>query len=169
MLRCGAGRSARTPGGWTFPDLIAAAAEAEGFPAWLTPTTSASWLVSMAEAVKSACAESGQSVPGTVGELMQCLPQSGGVLPQRRGGAPDLTGEGLYQHQYRGGGCQDGYLNRLTARATGLPVLAGRWKEGTALGNLMAQMLACGNSTPPAEAGRWAAVRRSFTIKEVHP
>ena len=165
-----AGREERSDTGreWTFPDLIAAAAEAEGFPSvvnanderFLAP-------VCMAEAVKSACAESGQSVPGTVGELMQCVYRS--LAECYRSAVEELrtlTGRAYTNINIVGGGCQDGYLNRLTARATGLPVLAGP-VEGTALGNLMAQMLACGEFHSPAEAR--AAVRRSFTIKEVHP
>ena len=42
-----------------------------------------------------------------------------------------------------GGGCQDLYLNALTAEATGLEVFAGPI-EGTAIGNLIVQMVAAG-------------------------
>ncbi len=65
-----------------------------------------------------------------------------------------------------GGGCQNKYLNRLTARATGLPIYAGP-TEGTALGNLVVQMLKNGEFTSLQEARN--AIARSFDIKEVNP
>ncbi len=65
-----------------------------------------------------------------------------------------------------GGGCQNEYLNRLTAQATGLPVFAGP-TEGTALGNLVVQMLKNGEFTSLQEARN--AIARSFDIKEVNP
>ena len=62
---------------WSFPDLIAAAESAADFPsvvdanddAFLAPD-------SMIAAVQKACAGSGQAVPRTVGELMQCVYRS---------------------------------------------------------------------------------------------
>lgn len=63
-----------------------------------------------------------------------------------------------------GGGAKDDYLNELTARATGLPVFAGP-TEGTALGNLMVQMIA--NGEYPDLAAARKAVRHSFTVKEI--
>ena len=65
-----------------------------------------------------------------------------------------------------GGGSQDGYLNQMAANVTGLPVYAGP-TEGTALGNLMVQMLAAGEF--PDLAAIRKAVRHSFSIQEVLP
>ncbi len=65
-----------------------------------------------------------------------------------------------------GGGCQNAYLNRLTAKATGLPVCAGP-TEGTALGNLVVQMLRNKEFASLQEARN--AIAKSFEIKEVHP
>ncbi len=65
-----------------------------------------------------------------------------------------------------GGGCQNAYLNRLTAQETGLPVFAGP-TEGTALGNLLVQMLKNGEF-PSLQAAR-NALAVSFEIKEVKP
>ena len=65
-----------------------------------------------------------------------------------------------------GGGCQDGYLNRLTAAATGLPVWAGP-VEGTAIGNLVIQMIRGGEFADLAAAR--SCIRESFDIKEVLP
>ena len=56
-----------------------------------------------------------------------------------------------------GGGSQDKYLNELTAKATGLEVIAGP-TEGTAIGNLIVQMVASGELAGLAEAR--AAIER---------
>ncbi len=62
-----------------------------------------------------------------------------------------------------GGGCQNAYLNRLTAQTTGLPVFAGP-TEGTALGNLVVQMLNHHEFASLQEARN--AIARSFEIKQ---
>lgn len=153
---------------WTFPDLIAEAESCGPFPStvdvndsrFLSPP-------SMLEEVRAACRERGGQIPESVGEVMQCIYQS--LAACYRGAVAELsalTGRTYTAIHIVGGGCQDDYLNRLTAQATGLPVLAGP-VEGTALGNLLAQMLA--NHEYPSLAAARAAIRESFTIKEVQP
>ena len=58
------------------------------------------------------------------------------------------------------------YLNRRTAQATGLPVYAGP-VEGTAIGNLIVQMIAGGDFETLQSARD--AIHKSFEIKEVNP
>lgn len=53
-----------------------------------------------------------------------------------------LTGKEYTSINIVGGGSQDMYLNQMTANATQLPVFAGP-TEGTALGNMMVQMMPC--------------------------
>ena len=65
-----------------------------------------------------------------------------------------------------GGGSRDALLNRLTAQATGKEVFTGP-SEGTAVGNLLAQLLAQGVFSSVAEAR--GAVRRSFPVGCVRP
>ena len=117
----------------------------------------------MTDAVKQFCVQTGQSVPQTVGELMQCVYAS---LAAGYAGAvrelSALTGKVYTSINIVGGGSKDGYLNELTARTTGLPVFA-----GPTLGNLMAQFIAAGEFDD-LEAAR-AAIRQSFDIKEVTP
>ncbi|MBP3322892.1 MAG: rhamnulokinase [Clostridia bacterium] len=62
-----------------------------------------------------------------------------------------------------GGGSKDTYLDKLTAETTGLTLYAGP-TEGTALGNLMSQMLEKGEFTSLQEARN--AVKKSFDIKK---
>ena len=68
-----------------------------------------------------------------------------------------LTGRKYTSINIVGGGCRDGYLNELTAAETGLEVMAGP-VEGTAIGNLIVQMIAAGEFASLAEA-RAAIVR----------
>ncbi len=75
---------------------------------------------------------------------------------------PDLPGT----LHIAGGGSRNGLLNQMTADASGLRVLAGP-SEATALGNVLAQMIARGDLASLAE-GR-AIIRDSFEIGEFTP
>ena len=54
-----------------------------------------------------------------------------------------MTGRNYAKIHIVGGGCKDGYLNELTAKATGKTVIPGP-SEATALGNILSQMLKAG-------------------------
>ena len=151
-----------------FPELIAAARASSGFPGmvdadddrFLAPR-------SMIGEVKAACAEAGYPAPATTGEVMQAIYNSL-ADDYRRAVATlqSLTGQAYTSVNIVGGGSQDGYLNQMTANATGLPVYAGP-TEGTALGNLMVQFIAAGEYAD-LQAAR-DAIKKSFEIKEVQP
>jgi rhamnulokinase len=153
---------------WGFQDLIAAAELEGAFPS-VVDVDDESFLapVSMMEAVRAFCRRTGQPEPKRIGEVMQCIYRS---LARRYAQAiaelSALTGKTYAAIHIVGGGCQDQYLNQLTADAAGLPVLAGP-VEGTALGNLMVQMIAAGEFADLAEAR--AAVRASFPIRRFEP
>lgn len=76
-----------------------------------------------------------------------------------------LTGKEYTSINIVGGGSQDMYLNQMTANATQLPVFAGP-TEGTALGNLMVQMIRAGVQRP---CGCTRLHQKSFTILECDP
>ncbi len=65
-----------------------------------------------------------------------------------------------------GGGSNAEYLNRLTAKATGIPVYAGP-TEATAIGNVAAQMMTAGELAG-LKAAR-ACVFDSFPITQYQP
>ena len=151
----------------SFPELIAASLAAD-FASCVDPNDSRFLApTSMIAEVKAACADTHQPMPQTTGEVMQCIYNS---LTQDYRRAIEtlqaLTGKTYTSLNIVGGGSQDGYLNQLTANATGLPVFAGP-TEGTALGNLMVQFIHAGVFADLTEAR--AAIKRSFEIKEYNP
>ncbi len=148
----------------SFPDLIAAAKEASGFIAkvnvndnrFLAPD-------SMISEICKACKETGQPVPKTVGELMQCVYLSlSDCYRDAINNLSSLTGKNYTSINIVGGGCRDMYLNELTAKATGLPVYAGPI-EGTAIGNLVVQMINDGVFKDLTDARN--CIRESFDVK----
>lgn len=165
-----AGKDVRPAGDqiWSFQELSQAAEAAADFPS-VVDVNDSRFLApeNMSDAVRAFCRERGQPVPRTVGELMQCVYRSLSLC--YRDAVRELSG--LTGRRYTaihivGGGCQDSYLNRLTAQAAGLPVTAGP-VEGTAIGNLLVQLVAAGELSG-LETAR-ALVRDSFEIKEVTP
>ena len=122
---------------------------------------------SMSAAVRAYCERTGQPVPQSPGELLSCVYHSlAQCYAQSVRQLERLTGRGFQAVHIVGGGSQDAYLNQLTASATGLPVYAGP-TEGTALGNLLVQMIAQGEFASLQEARD--AIRASFAVKEVLP
>ena len=97
---------------------------------------------SMAEAVADCCRTSGQQVPVTQGEMVKCVLRSLADRYRRAiEGLNALLPRPVERLRIIGGGSQNGYLNRLTSLATGLPVEAGP-VEATAIGNIRCQQQA---------------------------
>ena len=165
-----AGRKSRHATGrtYSFPDLIAEAQSAADFPS-VVDANDDSFLApdSMIDAIRDWCGKSGQPVPQTVGEIMQCVYKSlSKCYKDAIAGLSALTGKTYTSINIVGGGCQDMYLNRMTANTTGLPVYAGP-VEGTAIGNLIVQMIA-GGEFDSLQAAR-DVIRKSFDIVEIKP
>lgn len=152
----------------SFPELIAAAQEASSF-AGIVSTGDDRFLApkSMIKEVKAACKDGGKPVPATTGEVMQTIYNSLSHDYQTAiQELQSLTGKEYTSINIVGGGSQDMYLNQMTANATQLPVFAGP-TEGTALGNLMVQMIRAGEFKDLADAR--ASIKKSFTILECNP
>ncbi len=106
---------------------------------------------SMIAEVSAAAAENGLA-PATVGDLMQCVYRSlAECYADAIATLSDITGKTYTSINIVGGGSKDKYLNSLTAEATGLEVFTGP-VEGTAIGNLIVQMIAGGEFASLAEA-----------------
>lgn len=119
---------------------------------------------SMIDAVKNYCAATCQPVPQTNGELMRCIYLS--LAESYKDAAKriaEITGRKFSRIHVVGGGSRDEYLNELTAKTCGIPVLAGP-VECTALGNLASQMIAQGKLADLADARK--TIAQSFQLKE---
>lgn len=151
---------------YSFNDLERLAREASDFTSMIN-VNDMRFLApkSMIEAIKSYCRDTNQAVPETIGQLMQCAYTS-------LADCYNISVKSIEKIQGRtydcirivGGGCQDGYLNELTAKATGKTVYAGPI-EATALGNIGAQLLSDGTVAGIEEARD--LIRNSFPIKSV--
>ena len=148
---------------WSFPELIEEAKKAEGFASivdvnrdcFLSPE-------SMIQALKDECIRTQQTIPETVGELMQCVYNSlACCYKEAINKLEKLTGKTYTSINIVGGGCQDTYLNQRTAEETGRVVYAGP-VEGTAIGNLIVQLCFAGELADLQEARD--VVRSSFDI-----
>ena len=118
----------------------------------------------MAGEIRAACAESGQPVPHTDGALIRCcLDSLARAYKDALADLERLVGAKFDVLHIVGGGAQNRLLNRLTADACGLPVLAGP-SEATALGNILAQLVASGAVADWAQAR--AVSRASFAAEE---
>jgi rhamnulokinase len=125
--------------------LLAAAARAEPFAALIDPDAPEFLApADMPAAIADHCARTGQRVPGTPGAVVRCILESLALAHRRvLRRAAELAGREITRIHLVGGGSRNELLCRLTADATGLPVIAGP-AEATALGNVLVQARAHG-------------------------
>jgi len=106
----------------------------------------------MPERIRTACKEAGEPVPGDEGALIRAILDSLALrYDQLLRTAAALTGRSLQTLYIVGGGSANEALNQITADATGLAVVAGPG-EGTAMGNALVQLIACGEIANLSEA-----------------
>jgi rhamnulokinase len=107
--------------------------------------------------VQALCAERGQPIPQTPGEIVRCVLDSL-ALAYREAlqTLQALTGATCEVIHIVGGGARNELLCQLTAEATGLPVVAGP-VEATVLGNALVKLTARGELTSLAEARQLVA------------
>ncbi len=97
--------------------------------------------VSMTEEIKKACAETNQEVPIDLFETARIIYRSLAVCYKNTiEEIKELTAIKYSAINVVGGGSNADYLNRLTAKETGLTVYAGP-SEATAIGNILAQLI----------------------------
>lgn len=121
----------------------------------------------MPEVIGAWIEKSGQPRPATQAQLVRTILESLALkyrktlegLKELQSGLPDTL-------HVVGGGCRNALLNQMTADATGLRVVAGP-VEATACGNVLAQMLACGDILTLAEGRRILA--GSFEAETFEP
>lgn len=151
---------------YTFPELIAMAEEAQDFSSVVNCNDS-SFLApkSMTDAVRYYCERTGQKIPQTMGEVMAVIYNS--LAKSYKDTIEELeqmSGRKYSRLHIVGGGCQDAFLNHKIKTVTGKDVYAGPI-EGTALGNIMVQMLKDKTFATLEEAR--ACVAESFDVRRV--
>ena len=103
--------------------------------------------------VRAFCRATGQTVPQTRGEVMRCIYQSLAMkYRQNLRALSGVTGKEYPVLHMVGGGIKDTLLCRMSADATGVPVIAGP-AEATVMGNIAVQLIALG------EIKDWKAAR----------
>ena len=108
----------------------------------------------MAREVEAACLEADQILAPGVGPLIRCcLDSLAEAYRQAIADLERLGGAKIDVLHVVGGGSQNRLLNQLTADACGIPVVAGP-SEATAVGNILAQLVASG------AVGGWAQARQ---------
>ena len=121
---------------------------------------------SMINAIKDYCIQTGQPPRDGRRAFPLRLREPGPKLCRISRSTRKLTGKRCSAINIVGGGSQNDYLNQLTANHTGRTVYAGL-TEGTALGNLMVQMIGRGEFSDLFEAR--ASIPRSFDIRRIEP
>ncbi len=149
---------------YSYPELCQMAEEAKEFPSRVDVEDDCFFApASMIEAIQEYCKKTNQLVPKTAGELATVVYQS---LAECYGRAIKeielLTGKSYDAINIIGGGSNADYLNKLTAECTGKVVYAGP-TEATAIGNVVAQMIADGVFTSLEEARE--NIFKSFEVK----
>lgn len=150
---------------YSFSDLSEAASQYEGF-APVIDVNDNRFLApdNMTAEIRAACVQSGQRAPASIGELMSCVYRSlAGSYAAAVNQIEALTGGEYEKICIIGGGSRDTYLNMLTAKACGKKVSAGL-VEGSAVGNILVQMIAAKELSGLDEARR--LVKQSFPITE---
>lgn len=121
----------------------------------------------MIEEIKIACKESKQSIPETIGEIVNCI-YSSLVKSYRKEleNIEKITGDDIHQLYIVGGGSNVEKVNQLIANLTNKIVYAGP-DEATAIGNLLVQMIAT-SEVNNLQEGR-ELISQSFDIKKFIP
>jgi rhamnulokinase len=154
--------------GLSYDELTQLAAEAQPFLAVIDPDAGVFLHPgNMPEKIRTFCAESGQPVPQTRGEIVRVALESLALkyrLVLERLEA--LTGKHLAPLHIIGGGTKNRLLNQLAADCLGRPVITGP-VEATAIGNILMQAVTLGHLGSLAEAR--ALVRSSFEVETFQP
>ncbi|NIH81432.1 rhamnulokinase [Amycolatopsis viridis] len=118
--------------------------------------------------IRQVCADTGQRVPETPGEIARCVLDSLALAYRRTvRQASELTGRPVDVVHVVGGGARNELLCQLTADACGVPVLAGP-VEAAALGNVLVQARALGADLPDLAAMR-ALIRATHELRRYEP
>lgn len=121
----------------------------------------------MSEKIQKYCAETGQYVPQTKGEIARTVYESLAMSYRETFiGLEQLKGKRIDVLHIIGGGSNNLLLNQMTSDAICRPVIAGP-SEATAIGNLMVQVKASGEVSDMDQMRQ--VIRDSFDVESYHP
>ena len=149
---------------YSYPELVAMAADASGFDSIVNPD--APEFLDGRDApsrIQSYCAATGSAVPENPAEIVRCTLDS--LALSYRAVVDDLAaviGHPVPSINIVGGGSNNALLSQLTADATRLPVHCGP-VEATALGNAATQLVALGELTDLVDIRRVIAGTTDMT------
>jgi len=121
----------------------------------------------MPEKIRKFCAQTGQQIPETKGEIIRVALESLALkyrLTLKH--VEELSGKRLDPIHIIGGGTKNRLLNQFTADCTGRTVVTGP-VEATAIGNVLMQAIGLRHLFSLSDAR--AVVRASFDVEEYHP
>ena len=155
---CGMWLLERCRGEWpgmSYPDIVAAAGQAEPFRSMINPDAQCfANPDSMTGAIADYCRRTGQPVPETAGQYARCIFESLALrYRQVIEMLKTLSPRPIERLYVIGGGARNDMLNRFAADATGLPVETGS-SESTALGNVLMQAKRAGVAASAEEMRR---------------
>lgn len=152
----------------SYKEIAAMATGAEPFRHFINPDAKIFMNpLNMQDAIDEFCTSTGQPIPESKGEYARAVYQSLALkykLILKK--IEEASGRRIEKLHVVGGGSQNELLNRLTADAAGIPVLAGP-VEATALGNIMMQAIALGDVKSVEHARQ--IIKNSFEIKTYIP
>lgn len=154
--------------GLSYEEISLLAAQARPFVAVIDPDSQIFLHPgNMPEKIQAFCAESGQAVPQTRGEIVRVALESL-ALKYRLilGRLEELAGKQLEPIHIIGGGTKNRLLNQLTADCTRRKVVTGP-VEATAIGNILLQAITLRHLNSLAEAR--ALVQKSFDVETYTP
>lgn len=153
---------------YSYADMEALARKSKPFLCFIDPDDPTfSSHGDMPRKIQKRCAETGQEVPQSDGEIIRTVYES--LAMKYRFALRQIsenTGRKFSVLHLLGGGTKDPFLCRMTANSTGIPVVAGP-VEATALGNILLQLVALGE-IDSIEQGR-AIIRKTEKVTEYLP
>lgn len=153
---------------YSYDELMEMAEHATPFKSVIDPNDSSfARPDDMPRAIAKFCQKTGQSIPGSPGEMVRCALESLALAYRRTiEQLEEVSSERIEVVHIVGGGSKNKLLNTMTADATGRTVLAGP-VECTAIGNILVQAIALGHV--PSLAKARDIVRASFPLDRYEP
>ena len=153
---------------YSYAEMERMAREAEPFKCFIDPdeprfTPPGNQL----ERIRAFCAETGQRVPETDGDIVRCIYESLALKYKYTfENLKKCTGKSFDAIHMVGGGTKDSFLCQMTADATSTPVIAGPI-EATAAGNIAVQLISAGEIKDLKKARE--IIANSFDVVHYEP